>query len=442
MARADRSPLLRVLMDDRLVGHLTKTPNGTAVFSYDENWVSRPSAEPVSTTLPVREEPYDGAAVLAVFDNLLPDSVSQRSTIAGVVGADGDDAYGLLTAIGNDCAGALQFIADGDARDGTQANGGIAGEELDEDGVEALLKSLPQAPLGLAANDGFRIALAGAQKKTALLFHEGRWVKPHGRTPTTHILKTQIGKLPTGTDLSNSVENEFYCLKLAKAFGFPVAEVDMHTFGQTQALIVERFDRRIGEDGRIVRVPQEDMCQALSVHPTIKYERQGGPGVAQILEVLKGSETALDDQETVLKAQLFFWLTGATDGHAKNFSIFLGPGGTFRLAPLYDILTVEPSIANGSAEGLRPRLAMSVGMDRTHRIEDIGAEHFIETAEAAGLPQGLGRRVLEEVSETAEAAMAEVEDALPAGFSDQIHETVKAVVRQRRDKLQTCQVPT
>jgi len=151
------------------------------------------------------------APVIAVFDNLLPDSDALRRRVAERVGAAGVDAFSLLAAIGRDCAGALQFLQDDDL-DGEAgaANPAVSGEVLNDDAVEKLLKSLAQSPFGLRRDDPFRISVAGAQEKTALLWHEGQWLKPHGVTPTTHLLKTQIGELPNGIDLSNCVENEYY----------------------------------------------------------------------------------------------------------------------------------------------------------------------------------------------------------------------------------------
>ena len=136
--------------------------------------------------------------------------------------------------------------------------------------------------MGLGLDEDFRISVAGAQEKTALLWHEGRWLKPRGTTPTTHLLKTQMGTLPNGLDLSLSVENEYYCLKLMGAFGLPVNAAEIQTFGRTKALVVERFDRRWTRDKRLLRLPQEDCCQALSVPPTRKYQSDGGPGIADI----------------------------------------------------------------------------------------------------------------------------------------------------------------
>ncbi len=275
--------------------------------------------------------------------------------MAEKVGAAGSDGYSLLAAIGRDCIGALQFICDGD----DEADDQISGEALDDGAVETLLNGLALAPLGLTRDDAFRISVAGAQEKTALLRYQNRWLKPHGTTPTTHIFKTQIGRLPNGIDLSHSVENEYYCLKLAAAFGLPVNRAEIHTFGTTKALVIERFDRHWTADGRLLRLPQEDCCQALAIPPSRKYQSDGGPGMIDILKLLKGSDDPAKDQTTLLQAQILFWLIGAPDGHAKNFSLFLGPSGGYRLTPLYDVLTAQPSLDPHQIERKQLSLAMS-----------------------------------------------------------------------------------
>jgi serine/threonine-protein kinase HipA len=150
----------------------------------------------------------------------------------------------------------------------------VDGVPVNDDEIAALIGNLARAPLGLEKDDDFRISVAGVQEKTALLRHQGQWLKPTGTTPTTHLLKPQIGELPNGIDLSNSVENEFYCLKLMEAFGLQANEAEITTFGPTKVLVVTRFDRRWTADGRLLRLPQEDACQALSVAPTNKYENE------------------------------------------------------------------------------------------------------------------------------------------------------------------------
>jgi len=424
---------LRVLLNNRLVGHLAKDAGGAVGFRYDTGWLGWDNALPVSLSLPLREDAYRGAPVVAVFDNLLPDADALRRHVAERVGADGIDAFSLLSAIGRDCVGALQFVP-GDV-DAPGAAGPIDGEPIDDAAIGRLIGNLAQAPLGLSRDDPFRISVAGAQEKTALLRHQGRWLKPLGTTPTTHILKPRIGRLPNGIDLTLSVENEFYGLKLAAAFGLPAARAEIRDFGGAAALVIERFDRLWTRDGRLLRLPQEDCCQALSVPPGRKYQADGGPGLVDVLNLLKGSDTPTDDRLTVFKAQVFFWLIGATDGHAKNFSIFLSPGGGYRLTPLYDILTAEPSLAARQIGLKQMKLALSVGTRNHYRIADIHGRHFVQTGEAAGLSGAMIGEALDEMRAATETAFETVQKNLPAGFPEGIHAAVKSAAMKRLESL-------
>ena len=440
MARRRQYAPLRVYLNNRLVGRLLKEPSGAISFQYDESWLGWRQAFPVSLSIPLREDAYRGEPVAAVFENLLPDSEGLRRRVAEKVGARGTDAYSLLAAIGRDCVGALQFIADGTDTD--IAGTAIEGEAVDDAALEKLLRNLGPAPLGLSRDDDFRISIAGAQEKTALLRHEGRWLKPRGTTPTTHIFKTQIGQLQNGIDLSNSVENEYYCLKLVEAFGLPVNPAGIQTFGETKVLVIERFDRRWTKDGRLLRLPQEDCCQALSVPPTRKYQSDHGPGMVDILNLLKGSDTPAEDQKLFLKAQILFWLIGATDGHAKNFSIFLRPGGSFSLTPLYDVLSAQPSLDARQIVHKQMKLAMSVGTNRHYRMDEIHARHFVQISDQAGLPKAIVRAAIEEVSAATEKAIAQIEHTLPNGFPEEIHASVKTALTARRRGLESPEAAT
>ena len=434
MPRRRQHVPLRVLLNNLPVGQLQKEPGGAISFHYDQRWLSRENPIPVSLSLPLREDAYRGAAVAAVFDNLLPDSDALRQRVAERVGAGGTDAYSLLSQIGRDCVGALQFIPEGNGNNkpASEIDGKIVGEKE----VEALLTNLARAPLGLDREQDFRISVAGAQEKTALLRYEGKWLKPRGTTPTTHILKTQIGTLPNGMDLSNSVENEYYCLKILGAFGLPVNSAEITTFGKTKALVIERFDRRwVGTD-RVLRLPQEDFCQALSCPPTRKYQAEGGPGMVDILEFLKAADAPAEDQKIFLKAQILFWLMAATDGHAKNFSIFLGPRGRFRLAPLYDVLSAQPSLDARQIERKQMKLAMSAGRSRHYRIEEIQGRHFVQTAEAAGLPGARAIDAIREVVEAAPGAMKAIEKFLPRGFPKKIHTSITRGLGKRLKRIE------
>lgn len=433
MARRRTHAPLRVQLNNRPVGQLDKASTGAIGFRYDPHWLEWEYALPVSLSLPLREDAYRGEAVAAVFENLLPDSDALRRRVAERVGAAGTDAYSLLAVIGRDCVGALQFTGVDDPYENDTTT--IKGEMVDDTAIEKLLRGLSQAPLGLTRDEAFRISVAGAQEKTALLRHKGRWWKPKGTTPTTHIFKKQIGRLPDGLDLSDSVENEFYCLKLAAAFGFQVNKAEMHTFGDTKALVIERFDRRWTKDKRLLRLPQEDCCQALSVPPTKKYQSEGGPGLVRILDLLKGSDEPAADRITVMKAQLFFWLIGATDGHAKNFSIFLGPGGRYQLTPMYDVLTVQPGFDEGQIDRKQMRLSMSVGTNRHYRMSEVRGRHFVQTGKAAGMAESVVVATMEEMAETAPRALQDVEKVLPKNFPPVLHASVSKNVMVRLDQL-------
>lgn len=429
MPRKPANAPLRVLLNNRLVGRLLKKPSGAISFQYDESWLSWDNTFPISMSLPLREDAFKGDRVVAVFENLLPDSEELRRRLAEKVGAKGIDAYSLLFQIGRDCVGALQFLPDDD--DAMYNTSNIQGESVDDTAIEKLLKTLVRAPLGLGEDKEFRISVAGAQEKTALLYHQGKWQKPRGTTPTTHILKTQIGTLQNGIDLSNSVENEYYCLKLMAAFGLPTAAAEMKVFGKTTALVIERFDRKWTDQGRLLRLPQEDFCQALSVPPGLKYQSLGGPGIIDGLNLLKGSDTPTEDQKAFLKAQVLFWLIGATDGHAKNFSIYLGRGGRFKLTPVYDVITAQPSLVTRQIERKQMKLAMFVGESRHYRLDEIKGRHFVQTTERAGLPGSLAKEVLEDVAQAAATAIPTVENQLPRGFPEYIHDSVKAGLAKR-----------
>ena len=253
--------------------------------------------------------------------------------------------------------------------------------------------------------------------------------------PNDTNYKTQIGHLPNGIDLSNSVENEYYCLRLCDAFGLNVNNVDMKTFGQTKALVIERFDRVWSKDGRLLRVPQEDLCQALSIPPTQKYQNEGGPGIQQILTFLQGSDYADKDQKTFLKAQILFWLIGATDGHAKNFSIFLLPGGHFHMTPLYDVLTAQPSLAQNQLNRKQMTLAMCVGDSRHYRFDKICGRHFIETAHKAGMREGQIKPLIQEIIDQAAGAFKTLRETLPTDFPENIYLTVERTAQTRLTNL-------
>lgn len=433
MARKRSRTPLNVFLNGRLVGRLTKETSGAIGFRYDPSWLDWEHTFPVSLSLPLREDRYIGAPVAAVFDNLLPDHDAMRRRLAECVAADGSDAYSLLTAIGRDCVGALQFLPDG-AEPGPV--GEIRGESIDGERIARILAELNQAPLGIGMNEEFRISIAGVQEKTALLYWKNRWHVPQGTTPTTHILKPQIGMRGDGIDLSRSVENEHFSMKLIGALGIRVARTEIVDFGNRRVLVVERFDREWTKDERLLRVPQEDCCQALSVPPTRKYQSDGGPGLRELIELFKASDHPAEDQITLLKAQIVFWLLGATDGHAKNFSIFLHPGGGFELTPLYDVMSAQPNLDARQIRRNQMKLAMSVGTSRHYTLHTILPRHFVQSGQEARLPAGAVENVLAELAARMPRALDEVTAELPEGFPEEITDSIARGIEQRMRSIE------
>lgn len=432
MARPRANAPLSVYLNGRLVGSLKRDGSGAIYFQYQPSWLEWQYAIPVSVSLPLREDRYVGAPVIAVFDNLLPDNEPIRRRLAERSGADGYDAYSLLAAIGRDCVGALQFLPEGNE---PASAGSIDARPLTDADISDILSDLGRSPLGIGEDQDFRISIAGAQEKTALLHWKDAWYLPHGTTATTHIFKPQIGRLPNGIDLTNSVENEYFCLKLAAALGLPAANAEIADFAGKRVLVVERFDRQWTRDSRLIRLPQEDCCQALSVAPTRKYESEGGPGISEIYELLKGSDTPEADQKILFKAQIAFWLLGATDGHAKNFSIHLAPGGRFRLAPLYDIVSTQPSLDAKQIRNNQMKLAMAVGKTRHYLVDTIAPRHFKETAELCGVSNAALKIMIEELLDIGYAKVDEVLAQLPSGFPEAIAASIANAAKHRLNQF-------
>jgi serine/threonine-protein kinase HipA len=374
--------------------------------------------------------------VEAFFDNLLPDNRQIRERIQRRFHTASTAAFDLLHQIGRDCVGALQLLPeDQSAVDIKQ----IRAERLQRKGVaEVLARTLGSTFASQDEWDAtFRISLAGAQEKTALLFRDGVWHRPMHATPTTHILKLPLGVSPHGIDLSTSVENEWLSSQVVRAYGIEVANCWMETFGNYKTLVVERFDRRLASDGKYyLRLPQEDFCQATGTPPALKYESDGGPGISSIMELLLGSEQAAEDRRQFMRTQFVFWMLAAIDGHAKNFSVFLLPGGAYRLTPRYDILSAYPVLGHGRGK-LSPqkiKMAMAVrGKNRHYRWQEIHARHWIENAKRCGFSEM--RASIQDVIDRTPAVIEQVRKLLPRGFPAQIADTILNGISTRADVL-------
>lgn len=300
-----------------------------------------------------------------------------------------------------------------------------------------LLAGLGTTPLGISHEDeDFRISIAGAQEKTALLYWQDQWHIPHGSTATTHILKPQIGVRGNGVDLSRSVENEQLCMRLSSALGLPTADTSVRDFAGPRAVVVTRFDRQWTRDARLIRLPQEDCCQALSVPPGRKYQSEGGPGIREILQSLKASDDPDGDQKLFIRAQIVFWLLGATDGHAKNFSVFLHPGGGFRLTPIYDVMSTQPLFDANQIQRKQMRLAMSVGDNRHYVLDTIRPRHFMQSAEQAGVPADVVQSIMSDLLTLAPTATESVLQRLPDDFPQDIERSIVSGFQRRLELIE------
>ena len=406
-------------------------------FVYAESWVGATNTRPISLSLPLRvsQEPYR-KGVQEFFDNLLPDNRQIRERIQRRFAARSSAAFDLLLEIGRDCVGALQLVPEGNPPPDVQR---ITGTPLTAGDIEKLLIGAVGPRIGREEenDDSFRISIAGAQEKTALLWHNGGWLQPSGATPTTHILKLPIGTNAPGIDLSTSVENEWLCAQITEQFGIQVAKCRMETFGEQKALVVDRFDRKLARDGKwYLRLPQEDFCQATGKSPDEKYESEGGPGIDAIMEILQNSERAAEDQMDFMRTQVVFWMLAAIDGHAKNFSIYLLPKGAYQLTPRYDILSAYPVLGHGRGK-LAPeriKMAMSVkGKSRHYVWTEIHARHWIETAKRHGITNM--NSIVEDLVAKTPAVIDRVRSLLPTDFPSQIAETILAGLRCRAEQL-------
>jgi len=422
------------------VGYWETTRHGERLGYFDE-WLADEHSRPLSLSLPFLpgNMPHQGQIVTGYFDNLLPDSAAIRRRLAQRHGAGGTDAFQLLAKLGRDCVGAIQLLPEDETPvDVYEINGQVLSTaEI----AQQLRNTTSDQALGQHDhNEDLRLSIAGAQEKTALLRHEGRWLLPHGSTPTTHIFKLPLGLVGhMQADMRTSVENEWLCSKIMEAYGIPIARCEIKHFKDQKTLVVERFDRVPANDGSwIVRLPQEDMCQATGTSPLNKYQSDGGPGIARIMELLLGSDNAEQDRKIFFKTQIVFWLLAATDGHGKNFSIVHLPGGRYRATPIYDVLSAHPVIGKGKNRipPQKARLAMAVrGSTYHYLIEKIQRRHWIAQAQQVGLGAAAAEQLIQDVIESTEAAINAAARLLPADFPADLAESIFGGMTKQRAKL-------
>ena len=419
---------LGIWINGEHVARWTVSSAGESRLQYEDSWLSSADAHPLSLSLPLQlaSQRHRGQVVETYFENLLPDDPLQRKQLAQHYGVQTVHAFDLLEQIGRDCVGAVQLLPDGHQASDVSC---IEGTSLSEAQVATLLRGLrtrtvSSITLNNHQND-LRIAISGAQDKTALLWYQGQWLLPHGATPTTHILKPPLGHIGMDRrlDMTTSVENEWLCLRILAAFGLEVPRAAMLQFEDQKVFVIERFDRQLHPSGQWwMRLPQEDFCQVTGTPSHLKYESEGGPGLHTIGTWLQGSSRRDKDLATLLKTQVLFWMLAATDGHAKNFSIRLLPGAAYHLTPLYDVLSAWPVIGKTASKIAQQKVKLAMALKGKNRHYDrayIRREHFEKFGNWLGLFSTTSA-LIDDIIERTPAVIETVRQELPAEFPDQL----------------------
>ncbi|MFW9699882.1 HipA domain-containing protein [Vibrio parahaemolyticus] len=434
-------PSLIVYINNTKIGHLTKDTDGRMQFCYDEKWLAQSDAYPISISLPLQIQPHKGDPVANYFENLLPDLTSVRRNLQNRYQTTSTHMFDLLHAIGRDCVGSLSLVP------ATEIVDSLAPTMLEPLSIDCLHDILSahkhDIPLGMLNELGnFRVTVSGAQEKTTLLKMKNNWYLPNCNYPSTHILKFPIGFIqqPFATlDMTESVENEYFCIKLAEAMGFKVPRVEILDFDNVKSLAIERFDRVWSTSESVpIRLTQEDMSQAFSLPTSLKYQNDGGIGIVEIMQLLNASTDAPKDRDDFMRFQVFQWLIGATDGHAKNFSIFIEANGAYRLTPFYDIMSAYPTSHGRGINTRKLKLAMSLKStskgNKCH-LEKIYPRHFIATAETVGFCTIRMQEILDEFVDAFPNAIDQVVNQLPNGFPVHIVDSITTNTLRMLNKI-------
>lgn len=352
---------LDVWLHGRRAGRL-EYRRGRLSFTYGPDYLGAP----LSHALPLRSEPFDDAASESFFANLLPEGKARRAAARLVQVSEGND-FGLLSALGGDCAGAVSLLAVGEIPGPPDHAGHV--DWVDDAALAAAIDDVPRRPLMADPDGDVRISLAGAQDKLVVVADGGRIGRPVGGAPSTHIIKTPI------EEYDDTVANEAFCLRVARELGIGAANASVEEVAGREFLLVERYDRR-GDDGVVTRVHQEDFCQALGVPADRKYENEGGPSMADCFRLV-GESVAIPALDTLRLVDIaaFNFLIGNHDAHGKNFALLHAAEGT-RLAPFYDLLST-------TVYELGRKQAMKLGGE--YRADYVRRRHVERFAAEAGL---------------------------------------------------------
>jgi len=345
-------------------------------FSYEKSWLQSSASHSLSLSMPLPGNTYSQKLVLPYLWNLLPENPNVLQRWAQEYHVSASNPFRMLGYVGADVPGAAQFIPE-DRLDELRLPQRTRIEWIS---IADLTERLKQLRKDISAfrrpTDRGKISLPGAQAKTAFYWDEatGRWGVPMGRTPTTHIVK------PCVPEFDGLVENEHLCQDIAARMNLPAARSQVLALDET-CIVVERYDRLPDSNtaSRMIRVHQEDMCQSLGLMPAKKYQEEGGPGIATIVALIRRvSSDPETDVNRFIEANVFNWLIGGTDAHAKNYSLLIGAGDQVRLAPLYDLSSQLPY-----EDRIEQNLAMKIGDH--YKIARIGLDDWRILATAIGM---------------------------------------------------------
>jgi serine/threonine-protein kinase HipA len=377
---------LVVYLNGESVGPLTLEAHARYSFAYHPKWLDRADASVLSLSLPLTPEPYGYEHARPFFSGLLPEG-GARQAVARRCGVNPTNDFRLLEAIGGECAGAVSLLGPDSSPVQTYEY-----RRLESESLRALVSDRRRRPL-LVGAEGVRLSLAGVQDKLPVYLEGDDVLLPEEGAPTSHILKPPIPDLP------ESVENEAFCMELAHGLGVPVPRSRLR-FDPVLLFEIERYDRARDQEGQLLRLHQEDLCQALGIPPEAKYEADGGPSAAGCARLLdEHSASPALDRRALIRWVVFNVLVGNADAHAKNISVLHQRGNTVRLAPFYDLLST------GVCAGLSSRLAMKIGGEA--RIDHLFRRHWERLAGNLGVAP---RAVLSTLQEMADAIVAGARD--------------------------------
>ena len=396
----------RVALIDREGGRPRLTYTAEALDRY-------PLGTPLlSLSLPVANRRYTQGVVRPFLDGLLPEGQA-RQAIARDIRESPNDTYGLIRALGRDCAGAIVIQPAGDPPPPQPTT--VTAERLSSEELATLVHDLRRAPLGVGGR--VRISLAGIQEKLVLTrMSDGSWGRPVDGTPSTHILKPAVAAFP------HTVENEAFCMRVARHLGVAVAAVETTEIAGLKVIVVERYDRRVSANSAVERIHQEDFCQATGAPPETKYEEDGGPSLQRIAGILE-SVAEPNSLEHLLHAVTVNALIGNGDAHAKNFSLLHASSGALALAPLYDLLC---TLHYGDD-------ALAMYIDNVHRTNRVTAERIVNEAVRWGLSKEGAFAIVDDVLARAPDAIAAAGDETQ-GVPRELVATVEGQLAQLRSE--------